>query len=73
MIRLKQTNYIFLNSFFNELKSRREKMAQAKKILNCSKCNTIIIHFTIFKLCLEDNASNIIKERQYNTCMTIVS
>lgn len=30
MIRLKQTNYIFLNSFFNEVKSRREKMVQAK-------------------------------------------
>lgn len=31
MIRLKQTNYMFLNSSFNEVKSRREKMVQAKK------------------------------------------
>lgn len=31
MIRLKQTNYIFLNSFFDEVKSKREKMFQATK------------------------------------------
>lgn len=30
MIRLKQTNYIFWIAFFNEVKSSREKMVQAK-------------------------------------------